>query len=127
MRIGTARVAPPRGSRHDSGVPSFAEYLSHIDFGGAVLLAAGAVIVALVVHHFLQVSAEDLIRNVLPGAARWLGLSALDTAHEGPAEAWFCQTCKSLNLAGAVDCYRGCGPRPAPVVAESDDANAGGP
>ena len=90
----------------------FLQYLSHIDFAGAVLLGVIVVVVALGLHQFLQVSVDDVIRNLLPGVARWLGLSALDIAHEEPPQAWFCQTCKSLNLAGATVCYRGCGPRP---------------
>jgi hypothetical protein len=90
----------------------FLQYLSRIDFAGAVLLGVGVVVLALVVHHFLQASVADVISNVLPGLGRWLGLSALDLAHEDPPEAWFCDTCKSLNLAGATVCYRGCGPRP---------------
>jgi hypothetical protein len=102
----------------------FVEYLSHIDFGGAVLLGVVVVVIALFVHHFLQVSAEDLIRNLLPSVARWLGLSALDAAHEDPGEAWFCPTCKSLNLAGAQICYRGCGPRPAPPSSDASTEGA---
>lgn len=92
---------------------SFADYLSHIDFGAALLLGVAAVVVALAIHQFMQAGADDVIRNLIPGAARWLGLSALEIAHEEPPEAWFCQTCRSLNLAGAEVCYRGCGPRPA--------------
>jgi hypothetical protein len=99
----------------------FLEYLSHIDFAGAVLLGVVAVVIAIVVNLFLQVSVDDLFRNLLPGAGRLLGLSALDVAHEEPAEAWFCQDCKSLNLAGAEVCYRGCGPRPAPAAGRSED------
>jgi hypothetical protein len=103
----------------------FLEYLSHIDFGGAVLLAVAAVVLALVILQFLQVSVDDLIRNLLPGAGRWLGQSALEIAHEVPSEAWFCDRCKSLNLPGAELCYRGCGPRPAPPTARpGDDTSA---
>ena len=92
---------------------AFLEYLSHIDFGGAVLVAVGLVLLALVGHQFLQGSADDLLRNLLPGAGRWIGQSAVEMAHDESDEAWFCHKCKSLNLAGTDFCYRGCGPRPA--------------
>jgi hypothetical protein len=99
----------------------FLEYLSHINFGGAVLLAVVAVMIAVAINQLIQVSADDLIRNLLPGAGRWLGVSALDMAHDDPGEAWFCQTCKSLNLAGAQVCYRGCGPRPPVLITTTTD------
>jgi hypothetical protein len=117
VRTRTDRVAPVHSTRHALGV-AFLEYLSHIDFGGAVLLAVALVILAVVVQQFLQVSADDLVRNLLPGAGRWIGQSAVEMAHDDSHEAWFCQTCKSLNLPGAQVCYRGCGPRPTPVVAD---------
>lgn len=100
---------------------SFLDYISGINFGGAILLAIAIVAIALAVNQLLLVSAEDLLRNLLPGAGRWLGWSALDIAHDQPDEAWFCRTCKSLNLAGSQMCYRGCGPRPAPAEPVSVD------
>jgi hypothetical protein len=103
---------------------AFLEYLSHINFGGAVLLAVALVAVALLIHQFLQVGVDDLVRNLLPGASRWLGVSAVDIAHDESDEAWFCQTCKSLNLAGATVCYRGCGPRPVRTFDEEEDGAA---
>ena len=91
---------------------AFVEYLGRIDFLGAAVVAAGLVVLALAVGYFLEVSLDDFAGNLLPGAGRWLGRSALDFAHDQPDEPWFCRNCKSLNLAGATICYRGCGPRP---------------
>ena len=101
--------ARPRRTIRD--VP-FVEYLARIDFLGAAVVAAALVVLAIAVGYFLEISVEDLGGNLLPGAGRWLGRSALDFAHEHPDEPWFCRTCKSLNLAGATVCYHGCGPRP---------------
>jgi hypothetical protein len=99
----------------------FLEYLSNIDFTGAVLVGVAVVAVAFVVNLFLQVSVDDLLRNLLPGAGRLIGQSALEVAHDTQSDAWFCRTCKSLNLAGAQVCYRGCGPRPEPPIGPSGD------
>jgi hypothetical protein len=105
---------------------SFLEYIAGIDFGGAILVAVAIVAIAIVVSQFLLVSADDLLRNLLPGAGRLIGQSAIEVAHEQPDEAWFCRTCKSLNLAGTQSCYRGCGPRPAPADPASVDRTGAG-
>ncbi|MFL5724684.1 MAG: hypothetical protein ACJ78H_14960, partial [Chloroflexota bacterium] len=110
---------------HDPDV-SFLDYLSHIDFIAATVVGVMVGVVALVANHFLQVSAEDVLQNILPGTGRWLGRSAVDFAHEGPDEPWFCPRCRSLNPGSADACYRGCGRRRHLVGGEEDPDSPGG-
>jgi hypothetical protein len=111
VRRGTVGVASAHATPDDSAVP-FAEYLSHIDFVLAGVVAIGAGLIFLVINHFLQISSEDVFTNILPGAGRWLGRSAVELAHDEAAQAWFCPACRSLNVPGAAACYHCLRPRP---------------
>ena len=86
------------------------EYLTSIDWGGAIVVAGVAVLVAIVLLRFLLATTSE-VGSMLPGAGQAAGRAVLDARGDLPVDSWVCAACRSVNTPQATHCYRGCGTR----------------
>jgi hypothetical protein len=85
------------------------DYILGIDWLGALAVAAGLVVIGLILGRFLMASTSEVGR-MIPGAGQAAGRALLD-ARGLPADSWVCVRCRSVNTPQASHCYRGCGSR----------------
>jgi hypothetical protein len=85
------------------------DYVLGIDWLGAVAVAAGLVLIGLVLLRFMMATTSE-VGHMLPGAGEAAGRALLD-ARDMPVDSWVCVDCRSVNTAQATHCYRGCGSR----------------
>jgi hypothetical protein len=91
-------------------IGDLADYVVGLDWLGGLAVAAAAIGVGAVIVVVIERSAHG------PGE-RWGDMAAAALARwraardQGPEAPWRCDRCGSVNPAGALSCYRGCGPR----------------